>query len=64
MPFARTLAAHAPERVVWGSDWPHPNHTAVPDDGALVDLIAAIAPDDAIRHRMLVDNPAALFGFP
>lgn len=63
VPFARTLAAHAPERVVWGSDWPHPNHTAVPDDGALVDLIAAIAPDDAIRHRMLVDNPAALFGF-
>jgi len=49
--------------VVWGSDWPHPNHTAVPDDGALVDLIAAIAPDDAIRRRMLVDNPAALFGF-
>lgn len=63
VPFARALAEHAPERVVWGSDWPHPNHTAVPDDGALVDLIAAIAPDDAIRHRMLVDNPAALFGF-
>ncbi|MGD9769373.1 MAG: amidohydrolase [Pseudolabrys sp.] len=63
VPFARALAEHAPERVVWGSDWPHPNHTAVPDDGALVDLIAAIAPDDAIRRRMLVDNPAALFGF-
>jgi len=63
VPFARTVASHAPDRVVWGSDWPHPNHTAVPDDGALVDLIAAIAPDDTIRRRMLVDNPAALFGF-
>lgn len=63
VPFARALADHAPERVVWGSDWPHPNHTAVPNDGDLVDLIAAIAPDEERRRMMLVDNPARLFGF-
>jgi len=63
VPFARDLAARAPERVVWGSDWPHPNHKAVPNDGALVDLIAEIAPDARTRHRMLVENPAKLFGF-
>ncbi len=63
VPFARMLADHAPERVVWGSDWPHPNHKAVPNDGDLVDLIAAIAPDETIRHKMLVENPAKLFGF-
>jgi predicted TIM-barrel fold metal-dependent hydrolase len=61
--FARALADYAPERVVWGTDWPHPNHTAVPNDGTLVDLIAEIAPDERTRHRMLVENPAKLFGF-
>lgn len=61
--FARALAEHAPERVVWGSDWPHPNHFAVPNDGELVDLIAEIAPDETIRHKMLVENPGKLFGF-
>lgn len=63
VPFARALAEHAPERVVWGTDWPHPNHTAVPNDGELVDLIAEIAPDERTRHLMLVENPAKLFGF-
>jgi 2-pyrone-4,6-dicarboxylate lactonase len=63
VPFARDLAAHAPERVVWGTDWPHPNHTAVPNDGDLVDLIAEIAPDAKTGQLMLVDNPAKLFGF-
>jgi 2-pyrone-4,6-dicarboxylate lactonase len=63
IPFARELAAHAPERVVWGTDWPHPNHTAVPNDGDLVDLIAEIAPNTRTRQLMLVDNPAKLFGF-
>jgi predicted TIM-barrel fold metal-dependent hydrolase len=63
VPFARSLAAHAPERVVWGTDWPHPNHTAIPNDGELVDLIAEIAPDEKTRQLMLVDNPANLFGF-
>lgn len=63
VPFARDLAAHAPERVVWGTDWPHPNHSAVPNDGDLVDLIPEIAPDERMRRLMLVDNPAKLFGF-
>jgi len=63
VPFARALAAHAPERVVWGTDWPHPNHKAVPNDGELVDLIAEIAPDARTRQLMLVENPARLFGF-
>jgi predicted TIM-barrel fold metal-dependent hydrolase len=63
VPFARNLAQHAPERVVWGTDWPHPNHKAIPNDGELVDLIAEIAPDDKTRRLMLVDNPARLFGF-
>jgi 2-pyrone-4,6-dicarboxylate lactonase len=63
VPFARNLAAHAPERVVWGTDWPHPNHKAIPNDGELVDLIAEIAPDEKARRLMLVDNPTKLFGF-
>jgi 2-pyrone-4,6-dicarboxylate lactonase len=63
VPFARALAKHAPERVVWGTDWPHPNHDAVPNDGELVDLIAEIATDERARRLMLVDNPAKLFGF-
>ncbi|QCI64085.1 amidohydrolase family protein [Phreatobacter stygius] len=64
LPFARALAAHAPDQVVWGTDWPHPNlHGPMPDDGDLVDLIAGIAPDKAARHKLLVANPARLFGF-
>jgi 2-pyrone-4,6-dicarboxylate lactonase len=61
---AHTLARHAPERVLWGTDWPHPNsHGGLPNDGTLVDLIAEIAPDDSTRRRMLVDNPAEFFDF-
>jgi 2-pyrone-4,6-dicarboxylate lactonase len=64
VPFARSLAEYAPERVLWGSDWPHVNISGpMPDDAALVDLIAEIAPSAALRHRLLVDNPAELFGF-
>jgi 2-pyrone-4,6-dicarboxylate lactonase len=65
VPFARTLAMQAPERIVWGTDWPHPNHKpdAIPNDGELVDLIAEIAPDERTRQLMLVDNPTKLFGF-
>jgi predicted TIM-barrel fold metal-dependent hydrolase len=63
VPFAQCLVEHVPERVVWGSDWPHPNHRSVPNDGELVDLIGDIAPDDRTRRLMLVDNPAELFGF-
>jgi predicted TIM-barrel fold metal-dependent hydrolase len=61
---ARGIADHAPERILWGTDWPHPNvDKYMPDDGQLVDAIAEIAPNETTRRRMLVDNPAALFGF-
>ena len=55
----------APERMVWGSDWPHPTEKAdaKPDDAVLFDLLADWAPDEATRNRILVDNPAALYGF-
>ena len=60
---ARAYIAVAPERVVWGSDWPHPTEVEKPDDAALFDLIADWTDDDATRRRILVDNPAALYGF-
>lgn len=62
---ARLLVLRAPERVLWGTDFPHPNTSGfMPDDGVLVDLIERFAPDEATRHRLLVTNPAACFGFP
>lgn len=64
VPFARTLVERFGDRVVWGSDWPHPNTTHVPDDGELVDLIGQIAPAPAQRQALLVDNPQRLYGFP
>jgi len=61
---ARAFVAGAPERLVWGSDWPHPTERdAKPDDAVLLDLLAEWAPDEATRKRILVDNPAALYGF-
>ena len=64
VPLARKLIAAAGDRVVWGLDWPHPNHQGpIPDDGALVDLIAEIAPDDRARQALLVDNPLRLYRF-
>ncbi len=64
-PFARALAEAGPDRVLWGSDWPHVLYDGfVPNDGELLDLLAAWAPDPALRRRILVDNPAALYGFP
>ncbi|MFO1302888.1 MAG: amidohydrolase family protein [Burkholderiales bacterium] len=63
VPFARALAEAAPDRVLWGTDWPHPNLGHVPDDGALVDLLTQIAPGAAQRQAMLVDNPARLYRF-
>ena len=53
----------APERLVWGSNWPHPNETRKPDDALLFDLMMRWAPDEATRHRILVENPAILYGF-
>ncbi|HWY83413.1 MAG TPA: amidohydrolase family protein [Roseiarcus sp.] len=62
---ARAYVKAAPERLVWASDWPHPTEKAdaKPDDAVLFDLLADWAPDEAIRNRILVDNPAALYGF-
>jgi len=64
-PFARRLIAAAPERMVWGTDWPHPNLEAgpMPDDGHLLNTIARWTGDDAIRRKILVDNPARLYDF-
>jgi len=64
LPFVRALVAAAPERVVWGTDWPHP-HLEIPmvNDGDLMDLLADWVPDDGARDRVLVENPARLFGF-
>lgn len=63
-PFAALLVAEFGDRVVWGNDWPHPNHAGpVPDEQQLVDLIAAIAPTEAARERLLVDNPQRLYRF-
>jgi D-galactarolactone isomerase len=53
----------APERMVWGSNWPHPNETNKPDDAMLFDLLTQWAPSEATRHRILVDNPATLYDF-
>ena len=63
IPFARKLVEVGGDRVVWGTDWPHPNLEEVPDDGVLVDLLAQIAPSEAARRALLVDNPRRLYGF-
>lgn len=75
-PIARALIAANPERIVWGTDWPHPNSDPLPgygamdvrpffaiDDGALLNQLPVWAPDAAIRKHILVDNPARLYGF-
>ncbi len=63
---ARAFAAAAPTRMVWGSDWPHPTEKLdnKPDDAVLFDLLTVWVPDEAARKRVLVDNPAKLYGFP
>src|SRR2546429_6323976 len=63
IPFARKLVAEFGDRCFWGSDWPHPNLAAVPDDGVLVDLLAEIAPSDKQRQTLLVDNPQRFYRF-
>lgn len=64
-PLARALIAANPERVVWGSDWPHPSTAvAMPNDGKLLDMLADWAPEPAVREQILVRNPELLYGFP
>jgi predicted TIM-barrel fold metal-dependent hydrolase len=63
LPFAHALVRHAPERLLWGSDWPHVQliGRGMPNDGDLIDLLAQWAPDEAVRHRILARNPLALY---
>jgi predicted TIM-barrel fold metal-dependent hydrolase len=64
IPFAQALIEAAPDSVLWGTDWPHPNIEGVmPNDGDLMNLLPLYAPDEAARKRILVDNPARLYGF-
>jgi len=63
MPFARALLQASPERVLWGTDFPHPNLNHETDEAALVDLIPSFAATELARRRVLVDNPAQLYGF-
>jgi len=66
IPYAQAVIAAAPERIIWGTDWPHSNNFApghTPNDGDLIDLLAAFAPGEKTRRKILVDNPAALYGF-
>ena len=60
---AQAYVKAAPERLVWGTDWPHPSPPVKPDDAMLFDLLAAWAPEEATRNRILVANPEALYGF-
>ena len=66
-PVAHAWVAARPDRVVFGTNWPHPNQfapTVNPDDGDLVDVFCDWFPDAETRKRILVDNPAQLYGFP
>jgi predicted TIM-barrel fold metal-dependent hydrolase len=65
LPMIHEVARRRPDRIIWGSNWPHPIYTGpMPNDGDLVDLIPMWIPDPDVRHRMLVENPASLYGFP
>ena len=63
VPFAQALIAAAPDRILWGTDWPHPNVKHMPNDGALVDLFPLMVPEPGLQTKILVDNPARLYGF-
>ena len=60
---ASALARYAPERMVWASNWPHPGREPKPDEAALLDLLIDWSADPGVRKRILVDNPAVLYGF-
>ncbi|HXF88895.1 MAG TPA: amidohydrolase family protein [Xanthobacteraceae bacterium] len=62
VPFARAIVERFPDRVLWGTDWPHPNMVKeAPDDGVLVDMIPKIAPTAALQKALLIDNPMRLY---
>jgi 2-pyrone-4,6-dicarboxylate lactonase len=62
VPYAAAIVERFPNRVLWGTDWPHPNMKShMPDDGQLVDFIPRIAPSDDLQHGLLVDNPMRLY---
>ena len=62
VPFARHIAQTFPDRVIWGTDWPHPNMKShMPDEGDLVDLVPRIAPAEDLQRRLLVNNPTRLY---
>ena len=64
VPFAQALLEVAPDRLIWGTDWPHPNISRfMPNDGDLADLLPRITSDPALQRKILVDNPIRLFGF-
>ena len=62
---ASTFVEEIPDRLVWGSDWPHPTAklNGKPDDAVLMNLLAVWAPDETVRNRILVENPEKLYGF-
>ncbi|MEN5032879.1 amidohydrolase family protein [Pseudomonas sp. Ps21-P2] len=63
VPFAQKLIELAPERVLWGTDWPHPNISKdMPNDGGLVDLMFNFCTDPLLRQKLLIDNPMKLYG--
>ncbi len=62
-PFATRLIEAAPDRVLWGTDWPHPNVKTMPNDGDLVDLIPLYTPDPSLQRKLLVDNAIRLYQF-
>ncbi|MBD1547409.1 amidohydrolase family protein [Roseibium aggregatum] len=62
VPYGKALVERFPDRVIWGTDWPHPNMKShVPDDGKLVDFIPRIAPTEALQKALLIDNPMRLY---
>ena len=64
-PFVQKLVAHAPERIVWCSDWPHPQYfKPMPNDADLVNIMLDWVPDEAVRNRIFADNAAEAFRFP
>jgi 2-pyrone-4,6-dicarboxylate lactonase len=62
-PFGAACIDAAPDRCIWGTDWPHPNVKVMPNDADLVDIIPIMIPDTKLQQKVLVDNPARLFGF-